>query len=264
MDRQRIALGLVVLAATVTLAGCSAISIPGADGTSGEPDPVDVFEGAFVHSDDLEAVSGERTMLVSDGEATTSETVAVAERPYVEYRSEVLESAVPDREGDVYVSNATGSWWYYPDSNVVHEYRADEPYDSDEVRAARADEADRQADLYDVEYLGTETVADREAHVVDVTAANETVTEGLSLLVGDTEFVFALETVNPEAELEVVEQRLWIDVEYDYPLREEVVIEDDDGTEYLLREWFESVDFEDDVDDETFVFEPPANATVHE
>lgn len=267
MSRQRVALGITLVAIAVVLAGCSVVSVPGANGDDGEPgpdpDPVDVFEGAFVHSEDLEAVSGERTTVVSDGETTTSETVAVVERPYVEYRSEVLESAVADREGDVYVSNATGSWWYYPDSNVVHEYRADEPYDSDEVRAARADEADRQADFYDIAYLGTETVADREAHVVDVTMTDEVVTEGFSLLVGDTEFVYAIETVDPATELEVTEQRLWIDAEYDFPLREEVILEDDDGNEYLLSERFESVEF-DDVDDDTFSFDPPENATVEE
>lgn len=262
MNRLRIALVVVVVTAIGALTGSNVVSIPETDGPDGEVDPVDVFEGAFVHDDDLEAVTGERTTTVSDTDTSTSETVAVVERPYLEYRSEVLESATPDREGDVYVSNASGSWWYYPDTNELHEYRTDEPYDNDDVSAARVQEADRQAELYDIEYLGTETVADRETHVVDVSAANETVTEGVSVLVGDTEFVYALETVDPDAELEVTEQHLWIDVEYEYPLREDIVIEDD-GAEYRLSERFEFVEF-DAVDDETFVFDPPANATVVE
>ena len=131
------------------------------------------------------------------------------------------------------------------------------------MRTARADEADRQLEFYDLEYRGTETVADRETHVLDVTAKDEAVTDGLSVLVGDTEFVYALETVDPASELEVTEQTIWIDTEYEYPLKERVVAEGVDGEAYEFTERFETVTFED-VDDGTFAFEPPANATVEE
>ncbi len=263
MNCHRVSAGLALVALLVVVAGCQAPAVPSTDGADGDPDPEAVFEGAFVHADDLEAVSGERTTFVSDGEATRTERVAVAERPYVEYRSEVRESDAVDRVGDVYVSNATGSWWYDPDANVASVYEADDPYENEDVRAARADEADRQVEFYDLEYRGTETVADREAHVLSVEAKEEAVTEGLSVLVGDTEFVYALETVDPTDELEVTEQTIWIDAEYEYPLKERVVAETADGGTAELTERFETVRFED-VDDGTFAFEPPANATVEE
>ena len=184
-------------------------------------------------------------------------------RPYVEYRSEVLE-ADDDRVGDVYVSNERGSWWYDPDENVATVYEVDEPYENDDVRDVRASEAERQADLYDVAYEGTDTVADREAHVLSAEATNESVAEGVSVLVGDTEFVYALETVDPSEELEVTSQTLWIDTEYEFPLKEEVVVDNPDGDDVVLTERFESVTFNGDVDDETFAFDPPENASVEE
>ena len=260
MNRHRVSAGLVLVALLVLVAGCQAPAVPSTDGPD-DPDPEAVFEAAFVHAEDLEAVSGERTTVVAAGDETRTERVTVTERPYVEYRSEVLESDEADREGDVYVSNATGSWWYDSTTNAVSVYEADEPYESDEVRTARADVAADQVEYYDLEYRGTETVADRETHVLDVTANEEVVTDGVSVLVGDTEFVYALETVDPTAELEVTEQTVWIDAEYEYPLKERVVGEDVDGEQYEFIERFETVTV-DEVDDETFTFDPPANATV--
>ncbi|THE66018.1 outer membrane lipoprotein carrier protein LolA [Salinadaptatus halalkaliphilus] len=254
--RLVLAVGLVVLVAL--LGGC--VALPTTDDT---PDPADVFEDTFVHSDDLEDIHGERTTTVTHGDESRTEVVAVAERPYVEYRSEILESPAEDRVGAVYVSNATAAWQYLPESNTATVYEAAEPYDNDVVEAARADEADRQRDRYDLEYRGTETVADREAHVLAVEATNESVADGISLLVGDTEFVYALETVEPSDDLAVTEQTIWIDTEYAYPLKETVVAEVD-GETYEYSERFEDITFNDGLDDQTFAFEPPENASVEE
>ncbi|SDQ44391.1 LolA family protein [Natronobacterium texcoconense] len=266
MAYRRVAPLLSILVIITLLAGCS---LPAGDSNPStlEEDPADVFEGAFVHADELESVHGERTTEIVIGNGSDAETrterVAVYERPYVDYRSEVLESSEPDRVGDVYVSNASTTWWYDPDANAASYFAPEEPFDDDAVRSDRAEQADYQQDLYDLEYEGTETVADRDAHVLAVEAKNETVTEGLSVLVGDTEFVYALETVDPGEELVVHEQRLWIDAEYEFPLKEQLVVEADEENErYVMTERFENVTFNGDVDDETFAFEPPENATV--
>ena len=270
MSSRRWVAVLGVVALIVLGGGCVALNSPSngsaenAENSDHEPDPEAVFEGAFVHSDDLEDVRGEVRTEVRGGNETVTERLAVAERPYVDYRDEVLDASNPDRVGDIYVSNATTTWWYYPDREVAEYFEADEPFDSEEVRSFRADEADRQADLYEFEYRGTERVADREAHVLDVELKDEAVTEGLSVLVGDTEYVYALETIDPSDELTVVEQRIWIDAEFEYPLKERLVFEGPDGDRHVMIEEYETISFNVGLDDETFAFEPPKNTTVEE
>ncbi|RQH03115.1 LolA family protein [Natrarchaeobius oligotrophus] len=281
MTARKIVLVWCLLAVVVLLAGCSLVGPPSADEprestqpgaevdtdpdpNDPEPDPAALFEAAFVHGDDLIDVSGVRTTEISDGDETATEVVSVAERPYVEYRSEILESTRTDRDGDVYVSNATSSWWYDPSANAARYYQSDEPFESDDVRAARAEQAERQLALYDLEYRGTETVADRETHVLAVEAKDEAVEDGISILVGDTEFVYALETVDPTEEVVVLEQRLWIDAEYDYPLKEELRFEGEDGERHTMVERFDEVTFNDDLPDDEFDYEPPENATISE
>ncbi|SEH11586.1 Outer membrane lipoprotein-sorting protein [Natronorubrum sediminis] len=261
MASRRVAAAVCVLTLILTLSGCVALeSISSQE--SEDPAPEDVFEGAFVHSDDLEDVEGIVTTTVTDGNETIEEREDRAERPYVEQRSETLESTDDDREGEVYVSNESMSWWYDSDAQAATYFESDEPFDTDEVRADRAEMADEQRDLYDLEYQGTETIADREAHVLDVEAKDEAVEAGLSILVGDTEYVYALETVDPDDELDVVEQTIWIDTEYAFPLKEHLVVDDPDGDRHELTERYETVSFNQDLGDETFDFEPPANTTV--
>lgn len=266
MASRRIVAVLCLLALLALLGGCVALDSPSSDADEPEPDPDPeaVFEGAFVHSDDLEDVSGTVTTKVTDGNRTISETVRMNERPYVDYRDEVLEAPDPDREGDLYISNASGSWWYYPDRQLAQHFEADEPFNSTETRSARADEAERQRELYDLEYQGTERIADRETHVLDIEAKDEAIEEGISLLVGDTEYVYALETIDPEDELDVLEWTIWIDTEFDYPLKEELVYEGPDGEQHVMTEQFETVTFNDGLEDEVFAFEPPENTTVEE
>ncbi|WP_049919939.1 LolA family protein [Halobiforma nitratireducens] len=284
MNVRRAVIVLAVVAILLLVGGYLALEL-GALETGGEPvdggpdsdadpDPTALFASAFVHAEDLENVHGERTteLDIEDGpdrETTRTQRVEIVERPYVEYRSEVLDSDESDRIGDIYVSNASVSWWYDPDANTASYYPVDDPFDDEAVRTDRAEHAEHKQDLYDLEYLRTETVADRDAHVLSVEAKNETVAEGLSVLVGDTEFVYALETVDPDDKLVVDEQRLWIDAEYEYPLKEQVVVrdeneaDDDDRYLYVMSEQFETVTFNDpSIDGETFAFDPPENTTV--
>lgn len=250
-----------LLAVVAVPAGCTAIGI----GVCDDPDPEELFEAAFVHDDDLEVVHGERTTAVSGGNDTRTERIEVTERPYVTYRSEVLDSDVPQREGTQYVSNATGSWSYDPSADVVTAYEADAPYENDAVREARAQQAERQLEYYDLTYRGTRTIVDREAHVLDIEAKPETAETGISLFIGDSELIlYAVETVDPAEELTVVEQTVWIDAEYRYPLQERLVVEGPTGDRYEMTERFETVTFNTAIEDDRFVFDPPANATVQE
>ncbi|RQG91995.1 LolA family protein [Natrarchaeobius chitinivorans] len=271
MGRSHSVAVLCILAVVLLLGGCSVPGEPLGDGSTEdpdanldhEPDPEAVFEAAFVHSDDLEDVSGVRTTTATDGTETAAEVIRVHERPYVDYRSEVLESPTAT-DGTIYVSNATTTWWYDAESNSASYYEADEPYGNEDVRAARAEQAERQLEMYDLEYRGTETIANRDAHVLEVEARDEVVEDGISLLVGETEFVYALETVDPADELAVHQQTIWIDAEYAYPLKEELVVERPDGDRHTLTERFDEVTFNAGVDDETFAFDPPEDAEVED
>ncbi|QLG47337.1 LolA family protein [Natrinema halophilum] len=268
MTNRRYTVVLGALAIMVLLSGCSMVSVPssGTDdgGPDSDPDPEVVFEGAYVHADELEDVQGVRTNNVTNGSESVIERVRVKQRPYVDERTKVLESPDPGRIGNVYVSNATENWFYYPNSSVAEYFAPEEPFTNEEVRSSRASMAEKQLENYSIEYRGTERVADRETHVLDVKAKNETVEKGISTIVGDTEYVFALETSNPAEDLRTVEQTLWIDTEYDYPLKEKVVFEQPNGERIVMTERFESVRFNTGLDDETFAFDPPENATVRD
>ncbi|WP_255192365.1 LolA family protein [Natronobeatus ordinarius] len=258
MRSRRLSIFLCLLA-VVVLAGCTFAETP-----SDEPDPDELWERTFVYDERLEDVTGERTSEATTNGETVSETVRVHERPFVDYRTEVLDSSNFDREGDVYVSNATITWWYDEGANAASYFQPDEPFGSEAVRDARAEQAAEQRDLVVLEYDGTETVADREAHVLVVEARNESVADGISLLVGDTEFVYALETVDPTESVGATEARVWLDAEFGYPLKEEVVFDVPGEEPYRYTERFETVSFNDGLEDEQFAFEPPADATVEE
>lgn len=271
-----------VLAVAILLGGCVAVpssddpaskpTDPGADAnvdpdTSSDPDPESLFEAIYVHSDDLEDVSGTVTSEATDGNRTLGERERVQERPYTDARRETLESSYPGQEGVITVSNATTNWWYYPDEEQA-EYSEPPgaPFDSDAIRADRADMAADQREQFDLEYAGTEEIADRETHVLNVEGRNESVEGGISVLVGDTEYVYALETVDIDSEdrFSIVEQTVWIDAEYEYPLKEEVTWETEDGDRVTMTERFEEVTFNQGLDDEAFTFEPPDGTDVSE
>ncbi|WP_254763418.1 LolA family protein [Natrinema marinum] len=266
MGNYRFAAVLVLLVVSVPLSGCAAFETPSSDAeeSDSEPDPEAVFEGAYVHADDLESVAGTRRTEVTNGSHTLTETMRVYKRPYVDQRTKVIDAPDPDQIGNLYVSNATKNWFYYPNAGVAQYFEPAEPFDNEEVRSSRAEMAAEGLEKYDIEYDGTERIAGRETHVLDVAAKNETVEKGISAIVGDTKYVYALETSNPREELLVVEQRLWIDTEYDYPLKERVVFEAPDGERIVLTDYYESVSFNDGLDDERFAFDPPENATVQD
>lgn len=255
---------LCCLLALVVLGGCVSVAPPGeeAPDDADAPDPEALFESTFVYGDDLEDVSGEKTIEISGGDEEVSETVRVYDRPYVHNYEEVIETTDPEREGYVFASTPSETWWYYPERSLAQRHEPDEPFESEAVRSDRADMADWKLEWYDLEYRGTEEIADRKAHVLEIDLREEAVEEGISVLLGGTEYVYALETVDAPDDIDVVEQTVWIDAEYDYPLQERRVFELGDGERYEMTERFESVSFNEGIDDETFEFEPPENVTV--
>ncbi|RKD97495.1 LolA family protein [Halopiger aswanensis] len=268
MTPRRFAALLGAIALLVALGGC-AVSVPTSDGSTGTdadtgPEPDALFESAYVHADDLEDLEGIRTVEMTAGNDTVSERVRIEKRPYTDERSKVLEASDPSVIGDRYVSNASATWNYDPDAETAYYFEPAEPFDDAAIRSDRADMAAEQRELYDLEYAGTERIADREAHVLEIEPKNETVERDVSVLVGNTEFVVPLETAEVETDLGVIEWSLWIDSEYDYPLKERLVYEGANGERHELLMEYETVTFNAGLEDERFAFEPPANTTVED
>lgn len=265
MNARKFAVGFTLIA-LVVLSGCVSVLTTGGDelGRSNEPEPEAVFEGAFVHSDELEDLEGDRLTKMTTGNETVTELVHVEKRPYTDERSEVLEASDPTLIGNRYVSNATTNWEYDPDAQSAQYFEPAEPFDDDAIRSDRAEMAAEKLEMYDLEYTGTGRVADREAHVLAVEPKNETVEEGVAVLVGNTEFVVPLETADRGTDLDVIEWMIWIDTEYDYPLKETLIYEGANGERHEMTMAFETVTFNAGLGDETFAFDPPADTAVSE
>ncbi|OVE86065.1 LolA family protein [Natronolimnobius baerhuensis] len=267
MTTRRVAALCGVLILMALVSGC--VTVPSSDdpGSEADPDPEALFEGIFVYDDALEDVDGVVTGEWGGYNQTLSERERIQERPYTDSRTETLESTATDQPTPVFISNDTTRWWYYPDGEQADRYVPEgAPYDDNEIRTERATMAETERERYDLEYGGTDQIADREAHVLDLEPKNESVETGVSVLVGDSTYVFALETVDyeDEDELRTVSHTVWLDAEYNYPLKEAVVWERDDGSEYRITEGFESVTFNSGLEEETFEFEPPDDVDVYE
>jgi outer membrane lipoprotein-sorting protein len=99
-------------------------------------------------------------------------------------------------------------------------------------------------------YLGTETIAGREAHGVGLTPINETGDD-------DTPTDDSGERVTQHIE----NVTYWFDAEYFHPLRIETTVRVDGEITRSTRV-YQNVSFNVDPDPGTFRFDPPANATV--
>ncbi len=235
MASTRLVLAVALLLAVVALAGCTAVF----------PDDSDPDADALVE-DAIEgdaAVVGERTVEYADGngnETTTERVWETGDR----YRLETVSSPDGEYDGDVVIGNGTSILSYDADTN--------EAVVRDPSTTANVTEG------LEPTYVGTDTVAGREVHVVDVAIENESVERGIDVLVGDTRFVYPIET--EERDVALQRQRLWIDREYGYVLKQHEVYEDPDGSELEVTATFEEVSFGERIDDDRF--ELPDGAEV--
>lgn len=252
----------LALAALVVASGCAAL--PGLDDDADTP-PTDDVTAAF---GDLETLSATQvSSLESNG--TTNETrtevrLAVGEDGLREF-SRVLEPA--EQAGDVTVVNGTASLIYDASENTVTRVQRTEnagsfadrgEYYANVVAAARngstvsapsrgvsplpvvpvqsagAAVETGAIEGYEVEYLGTDEVADRRAHGFRMTAVADAAVD--------------------------MNQTLWLDAEFYYPLRSEQTVTLDNQT-YEVSSHVEDVEFNADLPADTFDWTPPANAT---
>lgn len=249
----------VVVALLLVTSGCTSLGATG----DASPSPPDVDVAAqFAELETLEATQ------VSSVESTnlTNETrtfVRVDFTPPVRQFQRVL--APDEREGNRYVLNESASVIYdASDNEVTRVPRATSSsvdqgeYYASIVSAARenetvdapsagvsplpvvpaepgaSDEVDERIEGYRVEYLGTDTVADRDAHGFRMTAISDAALD--------------------------VNRTLWLDAEYYYPLQSHQTTTLGNDT-YEVRSHLENVTFNADLSGDAFDFEPPENAT---
>ncbi|SEV91127.1 LolA family protein [Halobacterium jilantaiense] len=252
----------LAFAALVAASGCAAL--PGLDSGADTP-PTEDVAAAF---GDLETVS---TTQVSSTElnSTTSETrmeirLAVDENRVRRF-SRVLEPE--SQAGDVTVATGGESLMYDASENTVTRVEQTETamtfadrgeYYASVVAAARNGSTISLPDRgvsplpvvpaestgtgvesddiqgYAVEYLGTDEVADRRVHGFRMTAVADAAID--------------------------MNQTVWLDAEFYYPLRSEQTVTLDNQT-YEFDTRMESVEFNADLPSDTFDWTPPANAT---
>jgi len=228
MTRQtpRLAIGVLLVALLTVTAGCAAA-------LGDDPDPERIADELADRNEQIEDIQGERVVTIETPNETQRIVMAVAERPPDQSRQEVIET---DSEwqsaGDVMVNNGETLYNYDASENTVTEFNVTyEPestaFASEELIATALNESD-------VSYEGRDTVADREVHVIELT---------------DTE---SDRTTT-----------IWVDTEFWYPLKYETTTAGGDQ-QFTTTMTFEEVAFNGGLDDGTFEFEPPADATVEQ
>lgn len=233
-------LAVVAVALLLVTAGCLGGVGFGGDDTDDDatenetderPDADELLEKSVQAESSVETLHGVQTTTWEDGDETVSTTQEVWQRGPVDSRTELLESDESEQY-DVMVSNGATVWMYDEDANEV--VRTDLGFDPAEMEALGEGMAETVYDGMNATLAGTETVADREAYVVELTPNGD-------------EAMYESAT-------------LWIDRETHYPLKQESTTSFDG--EMTITVEFEEITLDPDLDDELFTFEAPDDAEV--
>lgn len=182
-------------------------------------------------------------------------TFEVVERPPSDERQVTITDSEDTRF--TIVDTPTTLLTYNEDTHELTEMDPDE--DGIIVPALEFDHYSDVVDEFEVRYVGTDRVADRDAHVVVFTADGET-DASLTLLVGGSEYQLAEASVGDRLGLD--EHRLWIDVEHAHPLMEQSTLVGPDGQEVTVTDRYEHIRFDTVTD--AIEFDVPADAWTSE
>lgn len=243
-DRTLVSVLAVVVIVTVLGAGCVALS--------GE----DTTESAF--EDRLEAADAPETVT-----ATLEVTVEVDGERETITEPVWLSADGTSRVGDL----ETGSEYVrVDDGEYVRQYDAEA--DAATVRPSNATdthylaftyaEQKRYAEEYETVSVEETTTDGHDAyHVVFDPPPDETIERSISIAIGDTEYVLPLETTAVDDA--VYADRVELETEQDrlFPLSYYV---EADGVELTIE--YTDVEFDAELDEELFTFEPPESASV--
>ncbi|MEY7848158.1 outer membrane lipoprotein carrier protein LolA [Natrarchaeobius sp. A-rgal3] len=185
-------------------------------------------------------------------------------RPPDQRRTEIRSKSGSADVPDVTVVNGSTRTHYVADDDQV---MVDDDSDWEAIQYS----PETFLESIETEYVGTDTVDGREAHVVEIHAAeNASGDGGLGVLVGDTEYVLG-SADETDATNVTKTMTWWIDVEATYPIKEQIVTEYDEPRQHALERertvrtvTYENVRFDEPIPDDRFAFEPPPETDVVE
>ncbi|RQG98327.1 LolA family protein [Natrarchaeobius oligotrophus] len=186
-------------------------------------------------------------------------------RPPDHRRTTVISSTGPEIDaGDVTVVNGSTRTHYFADSERM---MVDDESDWEAIQHS----PETLFESFDVEYVGTDDVDGREAHVVEIEPATDAAAiDGVSILVGETEYVLGADA-NADASNASRTTTWWIDVEAGFPIKERIVTEHENPREHVLQRertvrtvTYENVRFDEPIPDERFAFDPPDGTEIYE
>ncbi|WP_323171299.1 DUF2092 domain-containing protein [Natrialba sp. PRR66] len=282
MRRRR----LLATGTLAALAGCLTPAESTEDRTGSE-----LVEAAIETRLELTDLQARRHLTAETPTETTTQTESISRRPPAEKRRTVLRSDDGDPPtGTVSVTNREISWDYYPEENFVWKRYHPNKVVADGPRLVLRD----LLEDYELTYDGTDTVDGRETHRIDAVPTGTGLSDdadgrAIELLVGETVYRIPLggssdtdasaesengsengtenETETTDDELDgeelAVSRTVWIDDEFSYPIKEQDVVRDGDGTLlHRLTVTYEDLAINDGLDPDTFVYEPPEDAEV--
>lgn len=282
MRRRR----LLTTGTLAALAGCLTPAEPNEGRTGSE-----LVEAAIETRLELTDLQARRHLTAETPAETTTQTESISRRPPAEKRRTVLRSDDGDPPvGTVSVTNRELSWDYYPEENFVWKRYHPNKVVADGPRLVLRD----LLEDYELTYDGTDTVDGRETHRIDAVPTGTGLSDdadgrAIELLVGETVYRIPLggssdtdgtaesengsengsenETETTDDELDgeelAVSRTVWIDDEFSYPIKEQDVVRDADGTLlHRLTVTYEDLAINDGLDPDTFVYEPPEDAEV--
>ena len=224
MSRARLTLGVLFVAVLAVSAGC-------ASAISSDPNPERIADKMQQRLDDIDTVEGVKVMETTrDGETNTTVTEYVRQPPN-KVRSKVIEGGQHREKGDLRVNTGEKTYRYDASENTYTTYdldynRSEDYFDADTI--------ERVLNNSEVSYQGTDTVAGRSVHVIELTRTERD------------------STVTIKA-----------DTEHWYQLAYETSYEND-GTTTKTSWTHRNVSFNEPVNDDTFSFNPPEGAELKE
>lgn len=225
-SHPRLLIGVVSVALLTATAGCAAL-------IGDDPDPKTIADKLDDRHDEIEDIQGTQVMTMERNGETERTVIEIVERPSTASRQEIVETDSEwQSEGDVIVSTSKEMISYDADENTVTAFEVDrDPETSALTSEGLIGEALTDSEIA---FEGTDTVADRA--VYEITLHDEKADQTTTV---------------------------WADQEFWYPVKYETTFGNGDQQwETTMR--YESITFNEGVDDAVFEFEPPEDATVEE
>lgn len=234
------------------------------DALAGEPEPeldaVTLVEQAD-ESIATTPIEGTRVDTIKRPNRTERTTVAVAEDPPYQSRTEVIDSVNQTEPYETVVINESITWRYDEDEQVVVNEETDGYWVSDTQTFGM--DFREMRETYEFEHAGVETVNGHEAYVVKMKPSDDKVAE-LSVHVGTNDRQVTLASAGDGTWL-LGQETWWIDTETTYPVKQQLtwVNKEEEKIARNTRTYEQlTIDVEHDTD--TFEFDPPTNAEITE